>query len=341
MACSTPGRNYPHPLTPLCLGNSGGAQGRPPDKQTWPGPVRARTVTDIPVEDATTGRMAKTRACDACAVRKIKCDGSAPCSGCITTALECTRFKLHGKPGPKTPRHATRRAILEAQREYKRRRQTSQSYGVLGSQPAQPVDPAQFLQRQCFPATESTFAPSARPQVLPRDLGTAPPENGIPLSSIRVYLDIYHHKLHPLWPVVRRDEVIARLQDAQDLEIYALATAVCAATMVQLKLPMRRNSDAESLSVNASDMAKEAEQSRILMDYSDKASVDVLLSSWFLHVYYADLGRYQKSALLLRESVAIAHILGLHLKTIMRDLTGVQLNVTCEYSGCCLSLKGT
>lgn len=266
--------------------------------------------------------MAKTRACDACAVRKIKCDGNTPCRGCIAASISCTRLKIHNKSGPKGPRQTTKHAISEAQREYKRRREASQPHSVPDAQPAQPVQPVQPVQYVQWPnfLGPSTFSSPADSQLLPESLGTLVTSRRIPLSSLRVYLDIYHHKLHPVWPVVRREELIARLHDPTDLEAYALATSVCAATIAQLKLPVRRDSDVESLSVDSSAMVLEAEQSRILVDYSEKPSLDILLSSYFLHVFYADTGRYHKSTLLLRESVTFAHILGLHLKAHYEDL---------------------
>jgi hypothetical protein len=43
--------------------------------------------------------------------------------------------------------------------------------------------------------------------------------------------------MFPVWPIIKVEEIIARLQqDDEDVENYALATAVGAATVAQLKL---------------------------------------------------------------------------------------------------------
>lgn len=49
----------------------------------------------------------KTRACDACSVRKTKCDESRPCSHCVNNNLECTELRQRKKLGPKNLRKKT------------------------------------------------------------------------------------------------------------------------------------------------------------------------------------------------------------------------------------------
>ncbi|KAJ9138375.1 Sucrose utilization protein suc1 [Pleurostoma richardsiae] len=59
-------------------------------------------------------------------------------------------------------------------------------------------------------------------------------------------------------------------------------------------------------------MAAESESIRTEMDYMDHPAVETVLTSFFLHVYFANSGKFGKSTLLLREAIACAHILGLH-----------------------------
>lgn len=50
-------------------------------------------------------------ACDACSVRKVRCDGHRPCMNCINNKLDCTNKRPRGKPGPKRIRSKTIKAI--------------------------------------------------------------------------------------------------------------------------------------------------------------------------------------------------------------------------------------
>ncbi|KAI3402537.2 hypothetical protein KGF56_004629 [Candida oxycetoniae] len=47
-------------------------------------------------------RVITSRACDACAIRKVKCDPNTPCTHCVTNGLSCTRNRERKKSGPKT-----------------------------------------------------------------------------------------------------------------------------------------------------------------------------------------------------------------------------------------------
>lgn len=49
----------------------------------------------------------KSRACDACAVRKTKCQDERPCAHCVKNGLECTMVRTIKKLGPKTLRKRT------------------------------------------------------------------------------------------------------------------------------------------------------------------------------------------------------------------------------------------
>lgn len=49
----------------------------------------------------------KTRACDACLVRKTRCDETRPCRHCVNNDLECTERRQRKKSGPKNLRKKT------------------------------------------------------------------------------------------------------------------------------------------------------------------------------------------------------------------------------------------
>src|ERR1700694_2229601 len=55
------------------------------------------------------------KACDACSLRKVQCDGDHPCRRCVAYSFQCTFLKSRGKPGPKGPRKKTAEAIESLQ----------------------------------------------------------------------------------------------------------------------------------------------------------------------------------------------------------------------------------
>ncbi|KUL92177.1 hypothetical protein ZTR_02299 [Talaromyces verruculosus] len=163
--------------------------------------------------------MTRTRACDPCATRKIKCDRGNPCRRCRTLDIPCTTSRVQSKPGPKGP-WAEKRRLARLQ-------QTALQH------------PANLL--------ESQFAPII-PERLHGDGGSSsssstvesPPTNNqftssLPIPLIQQYLDVYHEQLYPVWPVVDRDEMVSRIQDPEDSEAYALCTALTAVVLAHLK----------------------------------------------------------------------------------------------------------
>ncbi|KAL5586410.1 hypothetical protein FOBRF1_016280 [Fusarium oxysporum] len=108
--------------------------------------------------------------------------------------------------------------------------------------------------------------------------------------------------------------LLTRLRNPDNKIAYALAASICSATRAQLRLS---NDDAGPSTYK---MAYEAEQSRLMLDYSKHQIIDGLLTCFFLHVFYSNTGRITKSTLLLREAIAYAHILGLHQDLFYTDL---------------------
>ncbi|KAL7756159.1 hypothetical protein ACKLNR_013152 [Fusarium oxysporum f. sp. zingiberi] len=136
----------------------------------------------------------------------------------------------------------------------------------------------------------------------------------IPRSSFSYYLNIYHDCLYVVWPVIDHEVLLTRLHNPDNKIAYALAASICSATRAQLRLS---NDDAGPSTYK---MAYEAEQSRLMLDYSKHQIIDGLLTCFFLHVFYSNTGRITKSTLLLREAIAYAHILGLHQDLFYTDL---------------------
>ncbi|RSL91380.1 hypothetical protein CEP51_000343 [Fusarium floridanum] len=225
------------------------------------------------------------RACDPCSVRKIKCNGRSPCDGCLAADLACSHARKRKKPGPKGPRKRIKDVIQQMQ---------------ASSEPAIAEPCNSELDTGVSGPTPTTSDPPNSP------CDNSVISSRIPLSTFNYYLDIYQSNLHVVWPVIDCDSIKSRLQDTNDRAVYALAAAICSATIAQLHLTVNGNLHSHH------QMALEAESARFLLDYSSHETIDALLTSFFLHVFYSNTGKMTKSTLLLREAIAYSHILGLH-----------------------------
>ena len=104
------------------------------------------------------------------------------------------------------------------------------------------------------------------------------------------------------------DEVVTSLQSHDwNMGTYALANAVGAATMAQLKL------DSTTDAATSSSLEAECQRAKRFDPNARQASLDTLRIAFFLHVYHEnqDAGGVQ-SLLHLREAITLAQIMGLH-----------------------------
>lgn len=226
------------------------------------------------------------RACDPCSVRKIKCNGRSPCDGCLAADLRCSHARKRKKPGPKGPRKRIKDVIQEMQ---------TASGGLDTAEPCSP---------ELDTGASGLNSTASDPPNSPCDNSII--SSRIPLATLNYYLDIFQSHLHVVWPAVDCSSIKSRLQDPNDQVVYALAAAICSATIAQLHLTVGGGAHSHH------QMALEAESARFLLEYSAHETVDALLTSFFLHVFYSNTGKMTKSTLLLREAIAHSHILGLH-----------------------------
>ncbi|KAK3313275.1 hypothetical protein B0H66DRAFT_565746 [Apodospora peruviana] len=224
-------------------------------------------------------RKIGSRSCDACKIRKVKCTEVPPCERCQAIGIACTFNKTPSTRGPRSLRAKTLQQIQEVQQK-------------------QPTD---------------SSAPTKIPEATPSNNR---PE--ITVESLVLRLCIYRLRLFPVWPILAVEEVIAALQrDAHDVETFALAVAVGAATMAQLKLGQRFDDDnTGGFDDKASAACLEAECQRIRRTQSldsGPANLNKLRTSFFLHIYHENQEPGgPKSLLYLREAITLAQILGLH-----------------------------
>lgn len=127
-------------------------------------------------------------------------------------------------------------------------------------------------------------------------------------ASLVQLLSVYRLRLFPVWPIVAAEDVIKSLEENQsDMLTYALANAVGAATVAQLKL------DSLPDVATASSMEAECRRAKAIDDSGRQASLNTLRIAFFLHVYHENQepGGVQ-SLLYLREAISLAQIMGLH-----------------------------
>lgn len=117
--------------------------------------------------------------------------------------------------------------------------------------------------------------------------------------------------MFPVWPVVRVEELIASVQtDHDDTADYALATAVGAATIAQLKL---ERSGIGPDAVTSAMMEAECQRARVLTSVGSRPTITDIRIAFFLHVYHENLeAGGLKSILYLREAITLAQMMSLH-----------------------------
>jgi len=130
------------------------------------------------------------------------------------------------------------------------------------------------------------------------------------VEHLALYLDIYHHKLYPVWPIVHKSDLIERLSVAvPDAGAYILASSVCVAAILQLQLTA---TDPTGGIFQPGLIIQEIEMLRQTQDYREHPTLDSLKASFFLHVAYLHMKKQRTSTLTLREAISMAHMLDLH-----------------------------
>lgn len=272
-------------------------------------------------------RKGTRRACDPCSVRKVRCDGNQPCSRCEAASWECTYLKTHGKSGPKGPRRTTEAAIRRLQERSKSSHDGSRSNSEASLDPTSPTPTEIPYMDQLPPMASADMDATGWPEIIPPSFTAAHIEpQRLSTACISQYLDIYSARGYGIWPVVDGEALTARLlTHHDDLEAYALATAMCAAVVSQFCSSSQPGSPVEGhYRVASSVFERESKRARKEADHWESVSTFSLLSSFFLHVYSANVGRMNASTVLLGEAIVKAHILGLHKTTYYTGMTPEQ-----------------
>lgn len=261
-------------------------------------------------------RKGTRRACDPCSIRKVRCDGGQPCSRCEAASWDCTYLKTHGKSGPKGPRRTTEAAIRKLQERSRSSLDPGpRSESDTSLDDASPSTTDFPLLDPLPPTSDPPLDGLGWPDIVSPTFAGAPQQpQRISTSSISQYLEVYQARGYPIWPVVDTEILIARLlTHPDDLEAYGLATAICAATISQFRIDAELGSPGDGhFRVASGVFEAEAKRARNESDHRENVTLWSLLSTFFLHVYSANIGRMAASTVFLGEAITKAHIIGLH-----------------------------
>ncbi|RDW79263.1 fungal specific transcription factor domain-containing protein [Aspergillus mulundensis] len=167
--------------------------------------------------------------------------------------------------------------------------------------------------RECsLPASDDTSSST--------DLSDAPllVRRRISLSTYYTYIDIFRSQLYTVWPIVSTNVLKAQLNDIANTESHALAAALCAATLAQLRLPGHTQAQ-ESFLVTSGDFVRECIRLRTDHNPQNSASLESLLTSLFLHMYYANVDQIPLATFALRDAITHAHLLSLGNVELFKD----------------------
>jgi hypothetical protein len=123
-------------------------------------------------------------------------------------------------------------------------------------------------------------------------------------------LCVYRLRMYPVWPIIKVERLIAALQKPEpDMEMFALAYAVAAATIAQIS----KNPANQPGATMAHTMEAHCQRARAKGGRGAPPNVNNLRVAFFLHAYHENQvpGGVQ-SILHLRKAMTICQMLGMH-----------------------------
>ncbi|KAM5350551.1 hypothetical protein ACJ41O_007056 [Fusarium nematophilum] len=247
-------------------------------------------------------RLRNANPCDGCTFRRVKCEESKPCRECRLRGIECTNLRARKKRGPKGgPRSSTRARVEEFQRSIQEARSDS---------PARDRD-IQDANSDRNDGSNSPLNPKSAslPEISAAESYSQLPPYRLPLTEYRRFIEIYRQQAYSIWPVINCDELLDRItQNSEDHESHALAAALCASTIAQLRLVEHTRPQNTTSSLQ---FTTECLYFRELYDYRETYTIASVLIPFFLHVYYANANKLRTAGFFLRESIMYVHALEL------------------------------
>ncbi|KAJ4152489.1 hypothetical protein NW754_004285 [Fusarium falciforme] len=230
------------------------------------------------------------QACDACHVRKVRCDGCKPCINCRETSANCTYLAVHKKTGPKGgPRHARR--FLQ--------RQPAPVCGITQFSPSEASSCSEVSRSRR--TSDAAFQPSPR----------------ITHQVIRWCLDAYFKHKYPLTPILHRETVE---QTPVSPEQYGLITACCAVISLSPEILPPASPHNELIIPSADFLISETLRARQHCNLVENPSLTHIQTSFFLYAAFFSLDQDNSAWYYLREAITILQTLRLHEEATYGDI---------------------
>ncbi|KAH3664445.1 hypothetical protein WICMUC_005830 [Wickerhamomyces mucosus] len=275
-------------------------------------------------------KRTNTRPCDACAVRRVRCDlhvsGSSVCTNCQNHNIKCTNIRIRHKSGPKKIKDKTRENIENL---------------VSSSARSSIVSNSSFEEFDLTTALNDSSPNEISSSLI--NINFTGPRKSYNLNQLLPFLQIYQTWFYGIWPVLSVANLITNLSNSHDdipeisgispisstisshstpivlnnfnASSYALCCAVNA-TIARHKVFLKSTSNVVKLDncPTSDEFANEAIQISHLYDLKASPSLETLLISMFLHLYFSNIPNESiKGLMYLREAVTIAHVLKIHL----------------------------
>ncbi|KAK1541504.1 AflYd/sugR/sugar regulator [Colletotrichum paranaense] len=225
------------------------------------------------------GKKRTNYPCDGCSLRRVRCHlqgSSPPCNECRKRSVECTFLRVPRKRGPKGPRLSTTHKVVNYQEQIRQNR---------SGLPLPARGPTQSPRSPSTPGVENESTAQKNP-----------------LEVYIEYLNKFRDHLTCVWPVVNVESLKSRICGSlDDHDAWALAGAICATVIAQLRLSQLRlskqhilvsddNSIAESFAHHAQ-LSHNLSNQRHQSTYYKEDTTDSLLTAFFLHIYFANTER--------------------------------------------------
>ncbi|KAJ6180105.1 hypothetical protein N7519_010566 [Penicillium mononematosum] len=239
---------------------------------------------------------------------KIACDGCKIRKGCRNSRIKCTYLRAQQPRGPQRLRSTTQYLIDQVQRG-------------AAAQPSQGPTHSWRPQRVGHPVIGNQRGAYSKPRrkyvhsLFSPLLSSLSFICQIPTDIVAYPLYIYYVRMYPVWPIVDAKNVMSILQQDGDVDIetYALATAVAAATVSQLRLDQ---TFWYGKPITADILAAESMRARRLSKHGSAVNLNNVRTSFFFHIYHESKhAGGTESLLFLREAISLAQMMYLHRET--------------------------
>lgn len=255
--------------------------------------------------------LSTMQVCDCCRRRKLKCDRLYPCGACKVSLLQCSYNHVLQRKGPKPDKRFSRTSTKSDNDGH----DSPDSGTFYTFQPSLSESP-----RECSPSTATSSSPipsvssPEEPVQVPRG-GTQFAPSSPRLSSLVIlaHVSVHLKYLFSIMPVFHPETVIRDSNDPESLppERYAFLAALCAITHIQLKLDGPGFAE-EGTSISGDALLSEAVRARNEYNNIEHASVDSLLTSFYLFAAYGNLENHCHASFYLCQAVCMVHTLGLN-----------------------------